>query len=177
MPDSQKTEMLKVAVSSCLMGSAVRYDGQHKRQTRIVEMFDEHFEAVVVCPEMLAGLGTPRPPVQLVRVGNQIQARGVQDKELDVTKLIEKVVAEFIAVHTELSGMILQSRSPSCGVGSTPLFDECSETIGFTNGLFADAIVNAFPGMPIQEDDWFVDQGAVDKFVEQVRSYARTETN
>ena len=167
---------IKIATSSCLLGNPVRYDGQHKRHKLIVTMLDEYFECVDVCPEMLAGLGTPRPPVQLVQVGESIRALGVDDRELDVTGLLEKVAADFIEQYRDLGGMILQSRSPSCGLGSTSLFNNKNELSGqaieLTDGIFASRLTNAFPGLPMKQDTWFVNKKAVVNFVGQVKYYA-----
>ena len=170
-----KLKKFKVAVSSCLVGNAVRYDGQHKRHSLIVDMLEKYFEPVVVCPEMHAGLGTPRPPVQLVQIGESVIAQGVEDKNLNVTALIEKVAVEFIAQYPDLSGIILQSRSPSCGYASTPLFTESNETIGFSSGIFTNSISMAYPGLPIKEDTWFVDKTAVENYVEQVWNFANSK--
>jgi uncharacterized protein YbbK (DUF523 family) len=167
MPD----KTIKVAVSSCLLGNRVRYDGQHKYNFLIVNMLEEFFETLVVCPEMLAGLGTPRPPVQLVELANNTHALGVEDKSLDVTELIEKVATDFIEQHNDLGGLILQSRSPSCGFGSTPLYNQQKEIIRLTNGIFADKVATAFPDLPIKEDSWFETEDAVVEFVKLVNRY------
>jgi len=153
-----------------LLGRAVRYDGRHKRHVLIVNMLEDSFECIEVCPEMLAELGVPRPPVQLVRLDDSTYALGVEDHKLDVTAPLEKAAQAFVENHQDLGGAILQSRSPSCGVGSTPLFYN-KEIIGTANGLFADILINTFPGLPIREDTWFEDQRSVEAFVTQVEDY------
>lgn len=162
---------IKIAVSSCLLGKPVRYDGLHKRHALIITMLDQHFECIEVCPELLAGLGVPRPPVQLLQRDNRIRAIGVNDGQLDVTDVLDEVAHQFVEQHQDLGGAILQSRSPSCGVGSTPLFNINSEIIGTSNGLFADRLVKTFPGLPIKEDSWFAGQEAVEKFIDEVNDY------
>jgi len=170
---------INIAVSSCLLGKPVRYDGQHKRHALITSLFCsdsdnfecEDFESIAICPEMLAGLGTPRPAVQLVQVGDNIHALGVEDRNLDVTQLLDNVAKAFIVQHKNLGGMILQSRSPSCGLGSTNLFNHHDELLGLADGIFAHRLAEAFPGLPIREDTWFTDRQAVDDFVVQVKNY------
>lgn len=162
---------INIAVSSCLLGKPVRYDGQHKRHALIVGIFDSDFECIDVCPEMLAGLGTPRPAVQLVQVGDNIHALGVEDRNLDVTHLLDNVADRFIEQHKNLGGLILQSRSPSCGLGSTNLFNPNDELLGLADGIFANRLAEAFPDLPIREDTWFTNRQAVDDFVAQVRNY------
>ena len=55
-----------VGVSACLLGHAVRYDGGHKRDRFLTERLACCVEFLPVCPETAIGLGTPRPPIQLV---------------------------------------------------------------------------------------------------------------
>lgn len=167
----QAKRKIKVAVSSCLLGKSVRYDGQHKRHALIVNMLNDYFECIEVCPEMLAGLGVPRPPVQLMQLDDSICALGVDDRKIDVTNMLKKVALEFVERHIDLGGMILQSRSPSCGFGSTPLFNSKDEIIGTTNGLFADQLTKTFPDLPIREDTWFENQDAIEAFITQVENY------
>ena len=167
---------IKIAVSSCLLGNPVRYDGQDKYNKLIVDSFSGLFTIVAVCPEMLAGLGSPRPPVKLVKSNSGIQAVGVTDQTLVVTEQIGGAASIFLEQYPDLSGMILKSRSPSCGLGSTPLYDQRNTLIEYGNGLFADRVRSAFPDMPIKEDSWFTDQVAVDEFIELVNEYASKMT-
>ena len=53
---------LKIGVSSCLLGERVRYNGGHKRNQTVIDLFDlgDQFEAVPVCPEVEMGMGIPR---------------------------------------------------------------------------------------------------------------------
>jgi len=55
--------VIKVVVSSCLLGAPVRYDGRDKKSGHpILQRWLDEGRVVSVCPEMLGGLGTPRPP-------------------------------------------------------------------------------------------------------------------
>jgi uncharacterized protein YbbK (DUF523 family) len=166
--------VIKVAISSCLLGNPVRYDGRHKRHDLIITMLDKYFEVIVVCPEMWAGMGTPRPPIQLVKMNENIHALGIEDNSNDVTDRLLEVADAFIRQHPDLGGAILTTRSPSCGLGSTPLFNRRNDEIGLGNGIFADRLTSAFPEMPVREDIWFENQSAVDQFVERVRAYSLT---
>ena len=51
---------VRVGISSCLLGEAVRYDGGHKRDAFLTDTFGRFVEWVPVCPEVECGLGTPR---------------------------------------------------------------------------------------------------------------------
>ena len=54
-----------VGISQCLLGDAVRYDGQSKANKIVLEKLSDLFEFIPICPEVEAGLGIPRPPIQL----------------------------------------------------------------------------------------------------------------
>ena len=62
---------IRVGISSCLLGEAVRFDGGHKRDAFLTETFGPFVEWVPVCPEVECGLGTPRESMRLVRVGRR----------------------------------------------------------------------------------------------------------
>ncbi len=166
------TVKIKIAVSSCLLGNAVRYDGLDKRNNRLFAELAGEFELVAVCPEVMAGLGVPRPAVQLIKKGNEIRALGVNDNSLDVSESIINVAQEFVRSSYDICGLILKSRSPSCGVGSTQVFDLQNRFIGYDSGLFARYVSQQKIGFPIVEDEQL---GRADEFKEfglQVRAYA-----
>src|ERR1051325_6113389 len=59
--------MIRIAVSACLLGSPVRYDGRDKKSDHpVLQRWLDEGRLVSVCPEMLGGLGTPRPPSEIV---------------------------------------------------------------------------------------------------------------
>src|ERR1051326_1558397 len=57
---------LRVAISACLLGERVRYDGGHKRDAFLADVLATRVEWVAVCPEVELGLGVPRPAMNLV---------------------------------------------------------------------------------------------------------------
>jgi len=58
--------MLRIGISSCLLGQKVRFDGGHKLDTLITETMGRYCEWVPVCPEMEIGLRAPRESLRLV---------------------------------------------------------------------------------------------------------------
>ncbi|MFB8732982.1 DUF523 domain-containing protein [Bacillus sp. SL00103] len=54
-----------IVVSACLAGLKVRYNGSHRLDQRIEEFVQEG-KAVTVCPELLGGFSTPRPPAEII---------------------------------------------------------------------------------------------------------------
>lgn len=57
---------IRIGISSCLLGEAVRFDGGHKRDRFLTDTFGPFVEWVPVCPEVEAGFGTPRESMRLV---------------------------------------------------------------------------------------------------------------
>jgi uncharacterized protein YbbK (DUF523 family) len=109
-----------VLVSACLAGRACRYDGSDNADPRLTGALAER-RAVLVCPEEEGGLGTPRPPAEIVGGdGADVlagRARVVTDEGRDVTA--EYVRGAEIALdrarRTGAKVAVLKARSPSCG--------------------------------------------------------------
>ena len=102
---------MKIMVSACLLGENCKYSGGNNRDERVLAFLAGH-EVFPVCPEVMGGLPTPRPPAEIVH-GEVINQLGVSvDKEyrLGAQKVLE------IAVREKIDLALLQSRSPSCGV-------------------------------------------------------------
>ena len=150
----------RVAVSACLAGERVRYDGA-SRYLPAFAWLAERLQLVSVCPEVGAGLAVPRPPVQLVTDGAITRARGRDDPTLDVTAAL----AEFartsradLEAAAPLCGYVFKSRSPSCGLGSTPLFDIDGVQIATTSGIQAAHFQTRLPWLSYCEETALDDQ-------------------
>ena len=133
-----------VGVSSCLLGQAVRYDGNDKRQPLLLRCLQPHVDWLPFCPEVAANLGIPRPPVHLVQDSpDEVRAVGVYDHSVDVTDVLTLTSnAHVEQLHSQpgLCGYIVKAHSPSCGLGSAALSDRDGSSLGATNGLFAAAL-------------------------------------
>lgn len=159
---------IRIGTSACLIGQAVRYDGRHKAQALILDTLADRADLIPFCPEVAAGLGVPRPPVQLVAEEQGARARGVTNPQLDVTDALHQSAADFCkGVEAQgLSGFILKSRSPSCGLGSTPLHSEDgTEILGYVDGLFAEQLRVAAPWLPCVEEEWLCSQARCWRFL------------
>lgn len=164
-------KLVKIGVSACLLGEAVRYDGTGKRNTVVTEVLCQQFECVPVCPEMAIGLGCPRPPVQLVKTASGIRVIGCDAPDIDITDhLVAYSTDASVNTFNTLAGFVLKSRSPSCGVGSTPLFDSDYREIGRVNGLFAEAILRRDETIPVIEDSDLEDRTVLNDFIKKVRA-------
>lgn len=101
---------MKIAVSACLLGENCKYNGGNNLNEKVVDFVKGH-EVVLVCPEVMGGLATPRIPSEIVNGVVTNKEGTVVDSEFrkGAEVALEKVLAEGV----ELA--ILQSRSPSCG--------------------------------------------------------------
>jgi len=119
--------MEKILISACLIGRPVRYDGRAKTiESDILERWRAEDRLVPVCPEIMGGLPTPRPPAEIVgrttaHAGGEAvldrRAVIVEDIGNDVTAsyLDGAVQALQIARDKGCRFAILTDGSPSCG--------------------------------------------------------------
>ena len=102
---------MKIMVSACLLGENCKYNGGNNRNPELLHLLSGH-EVIPVCPEVLGGLSTPRVPAEIVN-GVVINREGVSAD--DAFRQGAKKALE-IARQEKPDLIILQSRSPSCGV-------------------------------------------------------------
>ena len=104
-----------IFVSACLVGINCKYSGGNNYNEKVFNLVKEG-KAIPICPEQLGGLQTPRNPAE-IRVING--AEYVIDKDgNDVTEQFRKGAEEVISLakKIDVKKIILQPRSPSCGV-------------------------------------------------------------
>ena len=107
---------MRVAVSACLLGAPVRYDGGTKPCPEVLELA-EKVEVVRVCPETASGLPVPRPPAE------QRDGRVFLSDGRDVTAEFELGARRALEAARRFGCRcaILKERSPSCG--SSAVYD------------------------------------------------------
>ena len=102
---------MKIMVSACLAGENCRYNGWNNRNEKVIALFKEN-EIITVCPEVMGGLPTPRVPSEIVS-GKVLNKEGT-----DVTRAFRNGAMMVLEIAKQIKPdlIILQSRSPSCGV-------------------------------------------------------------
>ena len=177
--------MKRLCVSACLLGIPCRWKGDAKPCEAVQRLAERaavraldpatrralgeshaesaenaEMELVPFCPELAAGLGCPRPPIELVQgeasepsivstasTASTFQPRGSAlpirvlrvDRQGDATDALRaacEAEAEALARAGGVDGFVLKSRSPSCGL-SSPLHDAAGREIGTAPGLWA----------------------------------------
>ncbi|KAA3606705.1 MAG: DUF523 domain-containing protein [Planctomycetota bacterium] len=119
-PDLQAGD--RVLVSACVLGEATRYDGDSNPMPALIQALQEAgIECISVCPEVLGGLSTPRPPAQMEwGTGEEVWQGRSQVK----TAQGEMVTSQFLAGAEKTLALakaygarhaFLKERSPSCG--------------------------------------------------------------
>lgn len=162
----------RVGISACLNGEKVRYDGTSKTSEIIRFDVAPWVNLQTFCPEMAAGMGVPRPPVDLIVESQRIAAIGVDDSAYDVTLALQDASRAAIASWgSSLSAYIVKARSPSCGAGTTPLYDRQHQPLGSGNGIFVQILRAMVPQLLIVDEEYFTSMRQVRNFLQ--RCYAR----
>ncbi|MBF7730545.1 YbgA family protein [Pseudomonas sp. N040] len=164
----------KIAISACLLGHEVRYNGGHKASALCRDALARHFDFVPLCPEVAIGLGTPREPIRLVGDAAAPRAVGTLNRERDVTAQLAAYGREMAAGHAEICGYIFMQQSPSCGVERVKVYqDNGSPADRSGRGIYANAFCSARPDLPVEEDGRLNDPVLRENFLTRVYAYAR----
>ncbi len=169
-------EPIKIGVSWCLLGAAVRFDGGHKRSDFLVDTLSSVVEFVPVCPEVEIGLGVPRETLRLVRDGGAQAIRLVSNRSgIDYTKVMNSYADRRVVAlgDEELSGYIVKKDSPSCGMERVRVYGSSGMPTGDGTGLFAAALIRRYPNLPVEEEGRLNDSQLRENFVERVFAYRR----
>lgn len=153
--------MIRVLVSSCLLGNPVRYNGSDAPSDKhILNKWKREGRLVHFCPEISAGFPTPRPPAETFGGDGKLvlinQAKVIEDTGADVTEqfILGAKKALNFAVQNEVQIAILTDGSPSCG--STFVYDGnfTGKTVagrGVTAELFEQNGIRVFSENHIEE--------------------------
>jgi uncharacterized protein YbgA (DUF1722 family)/uncharacterized protein YbbK (DUF523 family) len=165
---------IKVGVSSCLLGEKVRWDGEHKQDLFVKNLLGQFFEWVPTCPEVDIGMGIPRETVRLTGnpkaphlVGNTTGT----DWTRRMNRYSKKRSAELAKLN--LCGYIFKSRSPSCGIARIKVYGDNGNATSNGRGLFADAFMQKFPLVPVEDEGRLHDARIRENFITRVFAYHR----
>jgi len=166
---------IPIGISACILGHEVRYNGGHKLDRFIRDTLGAYVRFVPVCPEVEIGLGTPRETLRLEKDDNMVRLVTTKSK-LDHTKSMElfaKKQTEQLA-DENLCGYILQKGSPSCGMERVRIYSKPGVAPNRNGqGLFAKALMQYFPNLPVEEDGRLNDPGLRENFIERIFAYRR----
>lgn len=102
----------KILVSACLLGIDCKYSGGNNLNEKVLEYIKD-YEVIPVCPEIMGGLSTPRPPSE--RIGDKV----LNNQGTDVTNEYTKGALETLKLAKlfNVKKALLKAKSPSCGKG------------------------------------------------------------
>jgi len=163
----------KIAISACLMGAEVRYNGGHKASRLCSRTLTDYFEFIAVCPEVAIGLGVPREPIRLVGDPQQPHAVGTVHHELDVTQPLTNFGQQMAGALGDICGYIFMQKSPSCGLDRVKVYQpNGSPHDGGARGIYAQAFCAHHPDLPVEEDGRLNDPVLRENFLTRVFAYA-----
>ena len=112
--------IILILVSACLVGVDCKYNGGNNNNNNVLEYIKDK-KYILVCPEQLGGLPTPRIPSEIVN-GEGMDV--INKKAIVMSKEGKDVSSNFIKGAYETLKIaklynckeaILKSKSPSCG--------------------------------------------------------------
>nr|SBO99670.1 COG1683: Uncharacterized conserved protein / FIG143828: Hypothetical protein YbgA [Nonomuraea gerenzanensis] len=164
-----------MAVSSCLLGEEVRYNGGHSRDRFLTGDLDPYVDWVPVCPEMEAGLGTPRETLRQERSddGPRLVTRQTRVDLTDrMTELAGRRAAEL--ARLDVDGYVFKAKSPTCGIHGVPVYRADGTPADRRNrGLFSGIVMERSPLLPVEDEGRLHDALLRESFVERVFAHAR----
>ena len=128
---------MKVLVSACLLGENCKYSGGNNYSPAVAE-FVRGKEVLTICPELMAGMGCPRTPIEIV--DGVLMERDGKNVDTAMRKAVARVLEQIR--QEEIQCAILQSRSPTCGVNQVYDGSFSGKLIPGT-GIFAQALKEA----------------------------------
>ena len=159
-----------IAISACLLGHKVRYDGAHQAHKIIIKRLVDSFKIIPVCPEVEIGLGVPREKVELHLQGTKIHLLTCSHP---ITDLTEQMIsyAEVFLENNKISGMILKDKSPSCGVANCKQYDETGHMLPNGTGIFAATVIQLQPDLPLLQSNLINKPSDLECFIEKLNEY------
>ena len=155
-------ERIRLGVSQCLLGDAVRFDGGHKL---------DHF---IRDTEVECGLGVPREAMRLegdVEAPRLVTVRTKVDLTDRMLTWASRRVREL--EKEDLCGFIFKSKSPSSGMERVKVYTEQGMPVLRGVGLFARAFKGHFPLLPVEEEGRLHDPALRENFIESIFALKR----
>ncbi|MDX1642743.1 MAG: DUF523 and DUF1722 domain-containing protein [Thermoanaerobaculia bacterium] len=165
---------LRLGISACLLGEEVRFNGGHVKNDFLLNTLGEWVEWVPICPEVEIGLGVPRESLRLI--GDWKKPRLVAPKSgNDHTEAMRRWSESYLERLDELclDGFVLKKDSPSCGAFRVKVYDENTVPKRQGRGLFAAALIEAAPLLPIEEEGRLNDAHLRENFIERIFAFYR----
>jgi uncharacterized protein YbgA (DUF1722 family)/uncharacterized protein YbbK (DUF523 family) len=165
---------IKLGVSSCLLGNAVRYDGGHKWDRFLTDTLGQYVDFVAVCPEVEVGLGIPREAMRLVGDLSRPRLLTVRSRIDHTERMMGWAKKRVKELEKEgLCGFIFKSDSPSSGLERVKVYDQKGMPVKKGVGLFARVFMDHFPLLPVEDEGRLHDPLLRENFIESIFVWKR----
>ena len=161
-----------VAVSECLLGRPVRWDGDDNGEVWPREAVARLFNCVGLCPEVGIGMGVPRAPIQLAGNPDAPHAVSLDDPALDHTDRLAGYARRMSTTLDGVAGYIFADRSPSCGLNGVKVYDRAGRYRRVGRGVYAAAVLAERPGLPAVDAETLNCRDVLIDFALAVMAYA-----
>lgn len=165
----------EIFVSKCLGFAKCRWDGGIIND-RFIEKLGKFVEYHTCCPEMEIGLGCPRSPIRVVLLKGKKVLYQPETKKEYTEAMSNYTVTLFSEIKKkELSGFILKSKSPSCGIKDVKLFDGVKETAGHkaaTSGIFGEGVLREFAALAVEDEGRLTNFTIRESFLAKIFAHA-----
>ncbi len=167
--------LIRLGVSTCLLGERVRYDGGHKHDRYVTGVLGQYIdEWVPVCPEVECGLPIPRESMRLT--GDPENPRLIMPRsgtdQTERMKTFARAKLDELA-NAKLNGFVFKKGSPSSGAFRVKVYDKNGVPSASGSGLFAGAFMTRFPYLPVEEEGRLHDLPLRENFIERLFAHAR----
>jgi uncharacterized protein YbgA (DUF1722 family)/uncharacterized protein YbbK (DUF523 family) len=166
--------VIKIGISSCLLGNAVRWNAGHKLDRFLTNTLGQFVDYVAVCPEFEAGFGVPRESMRLVgdpENPHLITFKTKMDHTDRMLRWARKRVKEL--EKEDLHGFIFKSDSPSSGMIRVKVYTDKGMPVKKGVGMFAREFMAHFPLIPAEDDGRLHDAKIRENFIERIFTLRR----
>jgi uncharacterized protein YbgA (DUF1722 family)/uncharacterized protein YbbK (DUF523 family) len=163
--------VIRLGISSCLLGEQVRWDGGHKLDPWLADQLERFARYYPICPEVGCGFGVPREPLCLVgdpQTPRLVTSRTRQDHTGSMLQWARRRVKELEG--TDLDGFVFKGGSPSCGIERVRVYGVKGKGAPTSTGqgLFAGTFMDHFPLIPVEDGGRLQDPPLRANFIERI---------
>ena len=159
-----------ICISKCLLGECCRYNAEilpSPFSTQQFKQLSSMCQLLPFCPEVAAGMPTPRPPLHLVQDATLIS---ICSENQDYTIELLQAAEGFLSMSGGLAGAILKEKSPSCGISGSKIYEKSYQ--GPQNkrgeGIFTTLLSQKYEGIPMISEKSWQDSLAVSDFLSNI---------
>ena len=159
-----------IAVSACLVGQKVRFDGDAAELRLLTKEWSNHLDLLPICPEIEIGMEVPRPATVLVKDEEKLKLVNQQNSMDYTNKMLEysQIQSDYLA-SAGICGFIFKNDSPSCGLEKVEVYNtDLSEVTRNGRGLFATVFTAFNPHIPTIEGEKLDDVEQAEHFLARV---------